>query len=112
MRLQCARLDACLADGLWLRNAAHANMMAARLGSGLKALPGAGLLHAVEADILFCRLPHPVIDRLLADGFAFYHGRWEPGVCRFVTFFSTTEHDVDALLEAVGRLTAWLPGRG
>ncbi|GGS91752.1 threonine aldolase family protein [Streptomyces violaceus] len=105
MRFQSAQLDAYLTDGLWLRNAAHANALAARLGSGLKALPGADLLHAVEANILFCRLPQPVIDQLLAEGFAFYHDRWEPGVCRFVTSFSTTEHDVDTLLEAVRRLT-------
>ncbi|WP_454320464.1 hypothetical protein [Streptomyces phaeoluteigriseus] len=34
-----------------------------------------------------------------------HHDRWEPGVCRFVTSFSTTEHDVDTLLDAVRRLT-------
>jgi threonine aldolase len=102
MRFQSAQLDAYLTDGLWLRNAAHANTMAERLGNGLKATPGADLLHAVEANILFCRLPQPVIDQLLEEGFAFYHDRWEPGVCRFVTSFSTTEDDVDTLLEAVG----------
>ncbi|MGA5900284.1 hypothetical protein [Streptomyces venetus] len=79
--------------------------MAERLGNGLKAIPGADLLHAVEANILFRRLPQPAIDQLLAEGFTFYHHRWERGVCRFVTSFSTTEHDVDALLEAVRRLT-------
>lgn len=106
MRFQSAQLDAYLTDGLWLRNAAHANTMAERLGNGLKTLPGAELLHAVEANILFCRLPQPIIDQLLADeGFTFHHDRWEPGVCRFVTAFSTTEHDVDALREAVRRLT-------
>ncbi|WP_176741263.1 low specificity L-threonine aldolase [Streptomyces sp. LUP30] len=104
MRFQSAQLDAYLTDGLWLRNAAHANMMAERLGTGLKAIPCAGLLHAVEANILFCRLPQTVIDQLLAEGFTFYHDRWEPGVCRFVTSFSTTEHDVDTLVEAVRRL--------
>ncbi|MFE7855308.1 hypothetical protein [Streptomyces sp. NPDC057403] len=57
----------------------------AALGTWLKALPAADLLHAVEANLLFCRLPQAVIDRLLAEGFTFYHDRWEPGVCRFVT---------------------------
>jgi threonine aldolase len=104
MRFQSAQLGAYLTDGLWLRNAVHANTMAERLGTGLKAIPGTDLLHAVEANILFCRLPQTVIDQLLAEGFTFYHDRWEPGVCRFVTSFSTTEHDVDTLLEAVRRL--------
>ncbi|MEV7086747.1 low specificity L-threonine aldolase [Streptomyces sp. NPDC093085] len=105
-RFHSAQLDAYLTDGLWLRNAAHANAMAERLGTGLKALPGAELVHTAEANILFCRLPRPVVDQLLAEGFAFYHDRWEPGVCRFVTSFSTTERDVDTFLAAVRRLTA------
>ncbi|ALV38052.1 hypothetical protein [Streptomyces sp. CdTB01] len=36
--------------------------MAERLGTGLRALPGADVLHAVEANILFCRLPQAVVD--------------------------------------------------
>ena len=40
------------------------------------------------------------------QGYGFYHGRWEPGVVRFVTSFATTTHDVDELVHAVRRLTA------
>lgn len=104
MRFQAAQLDACLADGLWLRNARHANAMAARLGAGLRAVPGVHLIGRAQANILFCRLPRPTIDGLLAEGFAFYHDRWEPGVVRLVTSFATTAEDVDDLVEAVGRL--------
>ncbi|MFG2135166.1 threonine aldolase family protein [Streptomyces sp. NPDC048751] len=104
MRFQAAQLDAYLTDGLWLRNAAHANAMAARLQQGLKAIPGVGLLGAADANILFCRLPQQVTEGLLAEGFAFYHDRWAPGVVRFVTSFATTEQDVDLLVQAVSRL--------
>lgn len=104
MRFHSAQLDAYLTDDLWLRNAAHANAMAARLARGLAELPGADLLHAVEANILFCRLRQPIIDGLVAEGFGFHHDRWEPGVCRFVTSFVCTERDVDTLLDAVRRL--------
>ena len=103
MRFHAAQLDAYLTDDLWLRNAAHANAMAARLEAGLKAIPDVGLLGAADANIVFCRLPQPVIDGLLADGYAFYHDRWEPGVARFVTSFATTAHDVDHLVDAVRR---------
>jgi threonine aldolase len=103
MRFQAAQLDAYLSDDLWLRNAAHANTMAARLQDGLKTIPGVGLLGAADANIIFCRLPPKVTEGLLADGYAFYHDRWEPGVVRFVTSFATTEHDVDHLVEAVLR---------
>ncbi|MFJ8109069.1 threonine aldolase family protein [Streptomyces sp. NPDC096132] len=106
MRFHAAQLDAYLTDGLWLRNAAHANVMATRLQDGLKALPEVGLLGVADANVVFCRLPQPVTEGLLADGYVFYHDRWEPGVARFVTSFATTEEDVDGLLRAVGRLTA------
>ncbi|WP_409467831.1 threonine aldolase family protein [Streptomyces sp. HC307] len=106
MRFHAAQLDAYLTDDLWLRNAAHAGAMAARLQEGLKAIPEVGLLGAADANILFCRLPQQVIEGLLADGYVFYHDRWEPGVVRFVTSFATTEQDVDHLVQAVGRHAA------
>ncbi|MFF5184207.1 threonine aldolase family protein [Streptomyces sp. NPDC000345] len=105
MRFHAAQLDAYLTDGLWLRNATHANAMAARLQDGLKALPGVDLLGVPDANVVFCRLPQPVTEALLADGYVFYHDRWEPGVARFVTSFATTEQDVDGLLHAVRRHT-------
>lgn len=106
MRFHAAQLDAYLTDGLWLRNAAHANAMAARLQDGLKAIPDVGLLGAADANILFCRLPQQVTEGLLNEGHVFYHDRWEPGVVRFVTSFATTEQDVDELIRAVGRHAA------
>jgi threonine aldolase len=103
MRFHTAQIDAYLTDGLWLRNARQANAMAARLGDGLKAIPGTGLLAVPQANILFCRLPQHVTEGLLAEGYALYHDRWEPGVVRLVTAFSHTADDVDQLLDAVRR---------
>ncbi|MEU1517449.1 low specificity L-threonine aldolase [Streptomyces sp. NPDC005811] len=103
MRFHAAQLDAYLTDGLWLRNAAHANTMAARLQDGLKALPEVDLLGVADANIVFCRLPRQITEGLLGEGYVFYHDRWEPGVTRFVTSFATTRADVDGLLEAVRR---------
>ncbi|MFF3488627.1 threonine aldolase family protein [Streptomyces sp. NPDC002701] len=106
MRFHAAQLDAYLSDDLWLRNATHANAMAARLQDGLKAVPGVDLLGAAEANILFCRLPRQVTEGLLSDGYAFYHDRWEPGVVRFVASFATAPQDIDDLLDAVRRHSA------
>jgi threonine aldolase len=103
MRFQTAQIDAYLADDLWLQNARQANAMASRLGDGLKAIPDTGLLATPQANILFCRLPVHVTEGLLADGYAFYHDRWEPGIVRFVTAFSHSTDDIDQLLEAVRR---------
>ena len=105
MRFHAVQIDAYLTDGLWLRNARQANAMATRLGDGLKAIPGTGLLATPQANILFCRLPQQVTDGLLAEGYAFYHDRWEPGIVRFVTAFSHGADDIDQLLDAVRRHT-------
>jgi threonine aldolase len=106
MRFAAAQLDAYLADQLWLRNARHANAMTARLAAGLKSISGTHLVGTPQVNILFCCLPGPVIDGLLDQGYRFYHGRWEPGVARFVTSFATTADDVDELILAVRRLAA------
>ena len=105
MRFHTAQLDAYLTDGLWLRNARQANTMAARLGDGLKAIPGTELLSSPQANIVFCRLPQQATEGLLAEGYTFYHDRWAPGIIRLVTSFSHTPEDVDQLVDAVRRHT-------
>jgi len=106
MRFLSAQLDAYLSDGLWLRNARHANRMAQRLEHAIRQLDAIDMLGSVQANILFCRVPAPVIDGLLREGFVFYHDRWEPGVVRFVTSFATTDSDVDHLAARMARLVA------
>jgi threonine aldolase len=104
MRFLSAQLEAYLEADLWLRNAGHANRMATRLAEGLAPLPGARLLHPVEANELFVELPDPVIRGLFADGFQFY--RWDNEtsvVVRLVTAFDTTPAAVEAFLAAARR---------
>lgn len=107
MRFLSAQLLAYITDDLWLRNAAHANRMAAKLAMGLQALPQAHLLYPVQANELFVALPEEVIQGLLNDGFQFY--RWpgdEAVLIRLVTAFNTSEEDVDALLRSAQRHTS------
>lgn len=104
MRFLSAQLIAYLETGLWLRNARHANAMAARLAAGLASLPGVRLVQPVQANELFVAMPERAIEKLLADGFEFY--RWvgpddtpDP-VIRLVTSFCTVATDVDAFVAA------------
>lgn len=97
MRFLSAQLDAYLANDLWLRNARHANAMAARLAAGLPEL-----LMPVEANVLFARLSKAQLDVLRANGFLFYD--WPlfgEGAIRLVCGFTTTEQEVDAFLAAL-----------
>ena len=104
MRFLSAQLIAYLENGLWLRNARHANAMATRLASGLGTLPGIERVQATDANEVFVAIPEAVLAGLSAQGFEF--SRWpvladvaDP-VVRFVTSFCTTAADVDALIAA------------
>lgn len=106
MRFLSAQLEAYLEGDLWLKNARHANRMAARLAEGLAATPGAKLIHPVEANEIFIALPEPVIAALEAAGVGFY--RWGgpgEGSLRLVTAFNTRAEDVDATI-AIAHRTA------
>lgn len=103
-RFLSAQMTAYLQDDLWLRLAAHANAMAARLAAGLAAVPGATLRHPVQANILFPEWPAGLTARAEAAGAAFYPFPAPPGRegARLVTSWSTTEADVDDFLAAIG----------
>jgi threonine aldolase len=99
MRFLSAQLEAYLADDLWLRNARHANAMAAALAEGLAELPGVELSHPVEVNEIFVTLPAPMIEGLFARGFQFYP--WGPETAResrLITAFNTDPAHVEAFL--------------
>ncbi|MDE2305299.1 MAG: low specificity L-threonine aldolase, partial [Gammaproteobacteria bacterium] len=85
-------------------NARRANAAASALAEGLRALPGARLLQAVEANELFVALPESVVSALESAGFGFY--RWPvaglaSGVAiRLVTSYATEPEDTAAFLAA------------
>ena len=101
MRFLSAQLEAYITDDLWLKNAAHANNMAAKLAQGLAGVEGANFCHRVEANEIFIQLPESIVTAVLAEDFLFY--RWDKCTVRLVTAFNTLEADVIALVEAVKR---------
>lgn len=103
MRLLTAQMNAYLEEDLWLKNAGHANTMAAELYDGLKQVPGLEFPFSVDANMLFPKLPQGMTEALHKDGFHFYDNRWEPGICRLVTAFNTRAEDVAAMIAAAHR---------
>ncbi|HET6831100.1 MAG TPA: beta-eliminating lyase-related protein [Solirubrobacterales bacterium] len=104
MRFISAQFEALFGPGeLWRRNAGNANAMAARLAAAVADLDGVELVHPVEANGVFARLPRPVIDTLLRDlpgEHPFYV--WDEPACvvRWMCSWDTTEADVDGLVAA------------
>jgi threonine aldolase len=96
MRFLSAQLEAYVTDDLWLRQARHANGMAALLARGLAQNPGCRLRYPVEANEIFIEMPEPMIAGLLAEGFQFY--RWDGPCIRLVTAWNTDEAAVDRMI--------------
>ncbi len=101
-RFLSAQLVAYLRDDLWLGNARRANHAARLIGEGLAALPGVTLLHPVEANEIFARMPLEVADRMEEAGIGFY--RWtrteSDVVIRMVASFATSGDDAASVLDA------------
>ncbi|GGU76557.1 threonine aldolase [Streptomyces albospinus] len=100
MRFVSVQLEALLAKDLWLRNARHANTMAQRLATGVREIPGVEILHPVQSNAVFARLPHDVSERL-QKRYRFYFWDERAGDVRWMCSFDTTEDDVDGFLAAL-----------
>lgn len=102
MRFVSAQLEAYIKDELWLRNARHANAMAARLSHGLNTLPGIELAFQTQSNEVFAHIPRKAIDQLNASGYTVTEGELdETAPPRFVTAWNTSETEVEELLLAV-----------
>jgi threonine aldolase len=99
-RFLAAQFDAYLTDDLWLRLAAQANAMGARLAEGLARRNTVRQLHPVQANMMFPEWPADTHARLQAAGAVYYDWTLPSGDegARLVTSWSTTEADVDRFL--------------
>ncbi|HEV2371894.1 MAG TPA: beta-eliminating lyase-related protein [Streptosporangiaceae bacterium] len=105
MRYVAAQFAALLEDGLWLRNAQHANAMALRLAKGLRGTPGVQLCQPVQSNAVFACLDTDLIERLLPTGQVHV---WDARarMVRWMTAYNTTEADVDALVGDIRQVAA------
>jgi threonine aldolase len=104
MRFVSAQLEAYVDDGLWLRLARHANAAAQAIASGVRAIDGVELVHPVQANEVFLRMPDVLAAGLREAGFDFYSWPRGDDCYRFVTAFDTPDGAVDGLLETLRRL--------
>ncbi|WP_242090488.1 low specificity L-threonine aldolase, partial [Microbacterium lacticum] len=109
MRFISAQLIALLepstdpAGELYLRNARHANAMAARLRAGVEAgiadgsISGVAFSQPTQSNGVFATLPAGVADEL-RTAFRFYDWDASKNEVRWMCSFDTTEDDVDAFV--------------
>lgn len=112
-RFVSAQFEAYFADGLWMRMAGHAQVMADRLRAGLDASPVARQAWPTSSNEVFAVLRRADIEALRGDGASFYD--WHPphgsglelapdeGLVRLVASFATQQGEVDAFLARIAK---------
>lgn len=106
MRFLSAQLIALFDGDLWMRNATHANAMAARLRARLDEAiaagqaPGLAFTQSTQVNSVFATLPAGVAD-LLREQVRFYDWNAAIGEVRWMTAVDTNEDEVDAFANLV-----------
>lgn len=101
-RFLAAQFVAMFEGDLWLRNARHANAMAARLATAVARVPGVEIVRPVQVNAVFAVLPRDAAERLRKR---FRFNTWDErtGEVRWMCAFDTTEADVDAFAAAIAQ---------
>jgi threonine aldolase len=102
MRFLAAPWVKLLDDGLWLRNAQHANAKARKFADRLARETKIDVALPVEANAVFVRLPEVVARNLQARGWHFYNFV-EPGVYRLMCSWATTDVEIERFIGDVLR---------
>jgi threonine aldolase len=103
MRFVSAQFEALLTNDLWLRNAGHANAMAARLADRVEGIDGVVLQRRPEVNAVFATVPRDALEALQAWSFFWV---WDEPTTevRWMTSFDTTEADIDTFADGVASL--------
>jgi threonine aldolase len=105
MRFVAAQFEAILTNDLWLKNARHANAMAALLAKEVAGVPHVRVTRAPEANAVFAAMPADLIPALQEYSFFYV---WDPSASevRWMTSFDTTEEDIRGFVGKLKELVA------
>jgi threonine aldolase len=102
MRFLAAPWVKLIGDGVWLRNAQHANAKARILADRLEHETKIDIVFPVEANAMFVRLPDGVVRNLQALGYHFYKFI-EPDVYRLMCSWKTADVEIERFVGDVLR---------
>jgi threonine aldolase len=103
MRYISVQFDAMLTDGLWLRNAQHANKMARFLAEELSKIPEVQITQKVEANMVFVIIPQKIVP-LLQKHYYFHMFNEQISEARLVCSFMTKRDEVLHLVQTIKEL--------
>ena len=100
MRYLAAQFEALISDELWLRCAASANAMAARLAHAIADVPGVTITRPVQTNAVFARIA-PSAAASLQQRYPFYVWDEREHEVRWMCSWDTTEEDIDEFATAI-----------
>jgi len=100
MRFVAAQLEAYVNDEVWLRNARHANAMAARLSQGLCEMEQLELAYPTQSNEVFVRIPAGIVVHVRQQGYEVNDEELDGSAVRFVAAWNTQPEEIDRLLAA------------
>lgn len=92
-RFIAAQFSAVLKEELWIKTAAHANLMAQKLANAAAQIPGVKITQEVQGNEVFAIIPRDQIEILQKECF-FYVWDENASEVRWVCSFDTTENDI------------------
>jgi threonine aldolase len=106
MRFVAVQFCALLHDDLWLRNARHANTMAARLAAAVTGLSGVEVAQPVQGNAVFAVVASAVAAKLQeTSNFSVWELHAERSLVRWMAAFDTGPEDVDTFASDIAELT-------
>ena len=101
MSFVSVQLDAYISNGVWLKNAKHANAMGKKLSQGLDEHKNIKIAYPTDANEVFVKMPKDIIDQLNSEGYTINDDEWDNNAVRLVTAWNTDPSDVDTFLNYI-----------
>jgi threonine aldolase len=95
MRYLSAPWVGMLHDGAWLRHAGHSNAMARRLEKAVRKMNSVKIVHPVQTNAVFAKIPDKMVKGMYKRGWKFYTHVGSEGEPRLMCSWDTTPEDVD-----------------
>ena len=101
MSFVSVQLDAYISNGVWLKNAKHANAMGKKLSQGLDEHKNIKLAYQTDANEVFVKMPKDIINQLNSEGYTINDDEWDGNAVRLVTAWNTDPSDIDTFLNYI-----------
>ena len=100
-RFLSSQLNAYITNGVWLKNAKHANTMAKILSEKLSRINSLELTYPTESNEIFIKIPKNIQEHLNKKGYSAIPDDMFDGSVGLVSSWNTNSNDIDKLIKTI-----------